>query len=92
MTKEICESTRIVYYWMTREERDNNPELKIEYRNWKKQGYKVCTFLSGRESLVDLTKDLLKHNKEVIAKQNATQSEGSIGDNLSFFIDIIATM
>ena len=75
LTREICEATRIVCYWMTSEERDSNPELKTEYRNWKNQGYKVCTFVSGCGSLVDLTKDLLKHNKEVIAKQNAICSE-----------------
>jgi len=73
LTVEVCEQTRIVYYWMTRQERDAKPTLKTEYHDWKSRGFKVCTFISGNESLVDLTKDLLKHNKEVIAKQNAPQ-------------------
>lgn len=84
MTKEICESSRIVYYWLTREERDNNSELKNEYRNWATQGYKVCTFVSGSENLVDLTKDLLVHNKEVIAKKE----QKLVCDNFSSTADM----
>lgn len=69
MTVEVCETTHIVYYWMTKAEQTSNTDLKSEYRKWKSNGYKVCTFLSGCESLTDLTKGLLLHNKEVIAKQ-----------------------
>ena len=89
MKIEVCEESRIVYYWLTREERDNHPELKTEYKNWKSKKYEVCTFISGSENLLDLTKDLLKHNKEVIAQNNVPDTKGTESDNLSFFIQSI---
>ena len=72
---------------MTCEERDSNPDLKTEYRKWKSKKYKVCTFISGKENLVDLTKELLQHNKEVIAQNDNPDTTGNKSDNLSVFID-----
>lgn len=82
MTKEVCETNRIVYYWLTREERDNTPTLQEEYRKWKSDGYKVCTFFSGDGNLVDLTKDLLLHNKEVISRNSSETLSDEERNNL----------
>ena len=70
MTLEICEKTRIAYYWLTREEDETTKELlKPQFKDWKNKGYKVCVFISGTGNLVDLTKELLIHNKELAARK-----------------------
>lgn len=74
MTLEVCEKNRIAYYWLSREEKDDadiQNKLEDEYREWKSKRYKVCTFVSGSGNLVDLTKELLIHNKLIIAKKAA---------------------
>ena len=84
MTMEVCETTRIVYYWLSRDERDGISTLNEDYRRWKSKGYKVCTFVSGDGNLVDLTKDLLVHNKEIVAQsQIATACEDEGNDLVS---------
>lgn len=66
MIKEVCENPNIVYYWLTEEEKNNKKsKLETEYKNWKNKGYNVCSFISGKGNLVDLTKELLVHNREV---------------------------
>ena len=76
MLKEICEKQQIVYYWMTQEERDSNKEmLTAEYKEWKKKKFRVCTFISGKEQLIDLTKELLVHNQKVLAEQESNENQ-----------------
>lgn len=79
MTLEICEKTRIAYYWLTREEDETTKELlKPEFKDWKNKGYKVCVFISGTGNLVDLTKELLIHNKELAAQKDQLQNDETI--------------
>ena len=87
MIMEVCETTRIVYYWLTRDERDSMSTLNDDYRKWKSDGYKVCTFVSGDGNLVDLTKDLLVHNKEVIAHHHESNECEGEGNNLISLAD-----
>ena len=82
MTMEVCETTRIVYYWLSSDERDSSSTLNEDYRRWKSKGYKVCTFVSGDGNLVDLTKDLLVHNKQVVAQTQITTTCGGEGNDL----------
>ena len=73
MEMEVSEKDRIVYYWLTNEEKEDTEfrqSLKPQYGEWSRKGYKVCVFLSGKGNLVELTKELLVHNKHVIAKRN----------------------
>lgn len=66
------ENKKIVLYYLSREERDNEAfreSLKPSYREWKDKGYKTCVFLSGDGDLVELTKELLIHNKMVLAQK-----------------------
>ena len=79
MEMEISEKDRIVYYWLTNEEKEDTKlreSLKPQYDEWSKKGYKVCVFLSGKGDLLELTKDLLVHNKHVMAKKKVRQSMG----------------
>lgn len=74
MILEISEKDKIAYYWLSREEKNNadlRESLKPEYRKWKQMGYRVCVFLSGDGDLVENTKELLIHNKQVLAEKQA---------------------
>ena len=80
MTFEISEKDRIAYYWLTREDRENSQlqeALNAEYKDWKSKGYKVCTFVSGSGNLVELTKELLIHNKLILAQKALEAAEKS---------------
>ena len=82
MILEVCDKNKIAYYWLSREEKEDKAlreSLKPDYRNWKPKGYKVCVFLSGKGDIVELTKELLIHNKEVLAAKNVQQ--GLLGDS-----------
>ena len=82
MILEVCDKNKIAYYWLSREEKEDKAlreSLKPDYRNWKAKGYKVCVFLSGKGDIVELTKEWLLHNKEVLAAKNVQQ--GIIGDS-----------
>lgn len=84
MILEVCEKNRIAYYWLSREEKDNvdiQNELNYKYGEWRSKGYKVCTFVSGSENLVDLTKELLLHNKLIIAKKATEETEREVCNN-----------
>lgn len=66
MQREICSKEKIVYYWMTRTEKvdqDLQRSLQSEYAQWRTMKYKVCTFTSGTEDLLESTKKLLLYNK-----------------------------
>lgn len=78
MTLEVCENNRIAYFWLTCEEKADEELQNILqdiYKEWKQKGYKVCTFVSGGGNLVDLTKELLVHNKQVLAKKAVEEAE-----------------
>lgn len=81
MILEVCEQNKIAYYWLSRagKEKALRESLKPDYRDWKAKGYKVCVFLSGKCNIVELTKELLVHNKEVLAAKGVQQ--GLIGDS-----------
>lgn len=77
MEMEVSEKDRIVYYWLTNEEKEDTEfrkSLKPQYGEWSRKGYKVCVFLSGKGNLVELTKELLVHNKQVMAKRNVRRA------------------
>ena len=64
MEMEVSEKDRIVYYWLTNEEKENTEfrqALKPQYGEWSRKGYKVCVFLSGR-------------GNQVIAKRNVRRA------------------
>ena len=72
MIVEVDESKRIVYYWLSREELANEElieHLRKEEREWNHKGFKICEFHSGTGDLLELTKELLIHNKKVMAEK-----------------------
>ena len=80
MTVEVCENPNIVYYWLSQVEKDDaelQSSLTAQHKDWNNKGYRVCTFLSGRENLVGLTKDLLIHNQEIFSSKEP-QHENNI--------------
>jgi hypothetical protein len=44
-------------------------------KEWKKKKFRVCTFISGKEQLIDLTKELLVHNQKVLAEQESNENQ-----------------
>ena len=46
-----------------------------EQKEWNKKGYRVCEYHSGTGDIVELTKELLIHNKKVIAEQNVKKKK-----------------
>lgn len=76
MKIDICNETKIVYYWITLEERGSNQDkLSAEYKEWSKKKYRVCTFISGKDNLTELTKELLIHNRNVLAERESTKTQ-----------------
>ena len=79
--REIQQNPNIIYFWMSKEERDNNQELlKNEYNRWKNIGYQVCTFVSGKKDLIELTKELLVKNRNVFAIQANSEYIPNLAD------------
>ena len=77
MILDVCEKNKIAYYWLSKEERDNmelRQSLQPEHKEWKSKGYHVCVFLSGDGDLLENTKELLIHNKEVLAAKQARRA------------------
>lgn len=72
MLFEILEDKKMVFYWLSREERDNQPyrdSLVPEQKEWYSKGYKVVVFLSGDGDLYENTLGLLLHNRDLYAKK-----------------------
>ena len=72
MLFEILEDKKMVFYWLSREERDNQPyrdSLIPEQKEWYSKGYKVVVFLSGDGDLYENTLGLLLHNRDLYAKK-----------------------
>ncbi len=73
MFVEISEEDKIVFYWLSKEEKADEQlraSIKPEQVEWTKKGYAVCTFLSGTQDIVENTKALLIHNLHVLASEN----------------------
>lgn len=85
---EISEQDRIVYYWLSKEEKADEQlreSIKPEQVEWTKKGYAVCTFLSGTEDLVECTKELLIHNLHVLALEESKNKSRCLADSIEDF-------
>ena len=84
MVVEIDESKRIVYYWLLREELADEKlieRLRKEEREWNHKGFMICEFHSGTGDLLELTKELLIHNKKVMAEKIVKERMRSAKEN-----------
>lgn len=71
MKLEVCETPKIVYFWLSQTERNDENlicAVTTQRKAWNEKGYKTCTFVSGDGDLVSLTKDLLVRNKKALAE------------------------
>ena len=65
MEIEVDEECKTVDFWLTRHEGQSGhiiQSLTPLFGRLKEQGYLSVVFLSGKESLVELTSDLLRRN------------------------------
>lgn len=76
MILEVYDKEKFACYWFSQEDLQDKELLKSlipEQKEWNKKGYRVCEFHSGIGDIVELTKELLIHNKEVLAAKKAKQ-------------------
>ena len=67
MVFEVNEKHKLAIYWLSREDLEDKvllDSLVAEQKEWNKNGYRVCEFHSGTGDIVELTKELLIHNKK----------------------------
>ncbi len=68
---------KIVELWLTKTEKADEKfreSLKPLYKKYHDQKYTVAVFLSGKGDLFEGTRDLLIHNKRVLAKETSDYS------------------
>ncbi len=71
MEINVDDKNRLVSVWLSKAEKEDQSiksQLQPLYDNYHSQKYKVGVFLSGGESLFELSKDLLLHNRYKEAK------------------------
>lgn len=70
----VNEESKIIEYWLRRDEQELREQLKPEFAAWKRKGYLPAVFLSGDRELCRQTSDLLCYNRKRLAElevQNA---------------------
>ena len=68
MRIHMDEEKRIAEIWLTKAESDDpavEARLKPFYKECKDHKYMAVVYRSGRESLLETTKDLLRHNRNL---------------------------
>ena len=68
MRIHMYEEKRIAEIWLTKAESDDpavEARLKPFYKECKDHKYLAVVYRSGRESLLETTKDLLRHNRNL---------------------------
>ena len=68
MRIHMDEEKRIAEIWLTKAESDDpavEARLKPFYKECKDRKYLAVVYRSGRESLLETTKDLLRHNRNL---------------------------
>ena len=68
MRIHMDEEKRIAEIWLTKAESDDpavDARLKPFYKECKDHKYLAVVYRSGRESLLETTKDLLRHNRNL---------------------------
>lgn len=72
MLKFVRDDMKLVEIWLTKAESEDenvNRELESLYAEYKKKKYRVVVFSSGKGDMLELTKDLLKHNLELSVRK-----------------------
>ncbi len=72
MLKIVHDDEKYVEIWLTNAESNDDilrEGLKPLFKEYKQKKYRVVIFSSGKNDLMTLTKDLLKHTLEVNARK-----------------------
>ncbi len=78
MEININEKDCIVEIWLTSTEKNNQKlrdSLKPKYKKWKAQNYLPVVYESGEDDLKQSIYGLLRHNREIIAKQQLSDEK-----------------
>ena len=76
MRMEVKDQSKVVEFWLTREEKNNKQfldDLKSLYRQYHSQSYLVVVFYSGEEDLYQQTRDLLLYNRRRAAEKQVQE-------------------
>ena len=93
MRIHMDEDKKIAEIWLTKAESDDpavDARLKPFYKECKDHKYLAVVYRSGRESLLETTKDLLRHNlnsyvyPQPVRKPGATPHNGGYGLRRTF--------
>ena len=72
MLKFVHDDMKLVEIWLTKAESDDDVfrrKLEPIFAEYKKKKYRVVIFSSGKGDMLELTKDLLKHNLELSVRK-----------------------
>ena len=72
MLKFVYDDMKLVEIWLTKAESDDDVfrrKLEPIFAEYKKKKYRVVVFSSGKGDMLELTKDLLKHNLEISVRK-----------------------
>ena len=72
MLKFVHNDMKLVEIWLTKAESDDDVfrrKLEPIFAEYKKKKYRVVVFSSGKGDILELTKDLLKHNLELSVRK-----------------------
>ena len=71
MELDIHKDKKIICIWLPRSEADYEPSafVRAVFSEYKKLRYSVAILKSGIEDLTELTADLLKYNRRLMAKR-----------------------
>ena len=78
---KVLEEQKIICLYLSKEERDNKEfrkNLKPYYKNAKANCYQVAVFLSGNHDLTDSMLNLLRYNRDLMAR-NEVRKEMQTG-------------
>lgn len=68
---------KTVIFWLSKEESEDKKilsSLQPQFKEWKAQKYQPVVFESGTQSLADNMYMLMKHNYEVLAKEEIIEN------------------
>ena len=72
MLKFVHDDMKLVEIWLAKAESDDDVfrrKLEPIFAEYKKKKYRVAVFSSGKGDMLELTKDLLKHNLELSVRK-----------------------
>ena len=79
MQVEVHEKKKLVCIWLTHADSENsalNEKVRLLCSHFNMNKYTVAVFHSGKQSLRELTSDLLKYNRKLFAEREVKAEKG----------------